>query len=483
MAYTEIHPIKTTLDKAIEYICNPEKTDEKILISSFGCSYETADIEFQCTLDQTKIKKGDNLAHHLIQSFDYDEITPELAHEIGKKLADTVTGGQHEYVISTHIDKYHVHNHIMFCAANFIDHNKYNSNKKSLYGIQNTSDKLCREYDLSTIIPGKEKGKGFIEYTKDGKRVTRPARGSGKSWTEHNAEKQGNSWKEQLRKAIDNYIALSTDFDDMLRRMEADGFTIKRAKYHSYKLPNADSKARFTGGPSLGPEYTDERIRERIAGLVKAPERRKPRQLQTDDNRINLLIDIENNIKAQQSAGYAHWAKINNLKQAAKTLNYLTENNILQYTQLQGKIAEVAATNDQTVDTLKQVEKRLAEMALLIKNINIYQRTKPVYDQYRQAKNKPRFKQEHDRDMILFEAARKALKAATPDNGKLPNVNTLRTEYDKLTQEKDGLYQEYGKLKKQVKELDKIKANVDQILGTKQPPEQEKDKFQTKQTR
>jgi len=110
MAYTEIHPIKSTLDKAIEYICNPEKTDEKILISSFGCSYETADIEFENTLDQTKIKKGDNLAHHLIQSFDHDEITPELAHEIGKKLADKVTGGQYEYVLTTHIDKGHIHN-------------------------------------------------------------------------------------------------------------------------------------------------------------------------------------------------------------------------------------------------------------------------------------------------------------------------------------------------------------------------------------
>jgi len=478
MAYTEIHPIKSTLDKALDYICNPEKTDEKILISSFGCSHETADMEFQFTLDQTKMKKGDNLAHHLIQSFEPGETTPEQAHEIGKKLADIVTGGQYEYVLSTHIDKGHIHNHIMFCAANFIDHKKYNSNKRSLYGIQNASDRLCREYGLSTIIPGKEKGKGFIEYTDadTGQRVTRPAKNNAKSWTEHNAEKQGTSWKAQLKKAIDDYIAVSSDFEDMLKRMEADGFTIKRASYHSYKLPGADAKTRFTGGPSLGPDYTDERIRERIAGLLKAPKRKTQRQ-QPEDGRINLLIDIQNNIKAQQSVGYARSLAVINLKEAAKTLNYLTENNILEYAQLQGKIAEVAAANQQTVDTLKQVEKRIADMGLLIKNIEVYQRTKPVYDQYRQAKNKDRFRQEHESEIILYEASRNTLKAIQGDGGKLPNPNTLRAEYDKLTQEKDRLYQEYGKLKKQVKQLDTLKTNVDKILNVSGPgrePEQDK---------
>lgn len=478
MAYTEIHPIKSTLDKAIGYICNPEKTDGKLLITSFGCSHETADIEFQDTLAQTKMRKGDNLAHHLIQAFDPGETTPEQAHEIGKKLADMVTGGQHEYVLTTHIDKDHIHNHIMFCAANFIDRKKYNSNKKSLYQIRNANDKLCKEYNLSTIIPQKEQGFGRIEYTDEtGQRVTRPAKTWAKSWPEHNAEKQGTSWKAQLRNAIDSYIAVSSDFEDMLKRMEADGFSIKRAKYHSYKMPNVDEKTRFTGGPSLGPEYTDERIRERIAGFVKAP-KRKTQYQRPADGRINLLIDIENSIKAQQSVGYSNKLKIINLKEAAKTLNYLTENNILQYAQLQGKIAEVDAANQQTLDTLKQVEKRIADMGLLIKNIETYQRTKPVYDQYRQAKNKDRFRAEHDRDMILFEAARKALKAAQGDGSKLPNPTALRSEYTKLNQEKDQLYGEYNKLKKHMKQLDTLKANVDAILGgpgmSREPEEQKK---------
>jgi uncharacterized LabA/DUF88 family protein len=412
------------------------------------------------------MRKGDNLAHHLIQSFDPGETTSQQAHEIGKKLAVAVTGAQYEYVLSTHIDKGHTHNHIIFCAANFIDHKKYNSNKRSLYGIQNASDKLCREYGLSTIIPGKEKGRGLIEYTDEqGQRVTRLAKGHRVSTGELNAEKQGTSWKAQLRKAIDGYIALSSEFEDMLRRMEADGFAIKRAKYHSYKLPGADEKTRFTGGPSLGPEYTDECIRQRIAAPVKAPQRR-PRNQRPDDGRINLLIDIENNIKAQESAGYARALGIINLKEAARTLNYLTENNILEYAQLQGKISEVATANRQAFDALKLVEKRLADMGLLIKNIEVYERTKPVYAAYRQAKNKEQFRLGHEADIILYEAARNTLNAIQAQSGgKLPNPGALRGEYAKLTEEKDRLYQVYGKLKKQVKRLETLKTNVDKILN------------------
>ena len=237
MAYTEIHPIKSTLGKALAYICNPEKTDTKILISSFGCAHETADIEFEFTLAQTKMRKGDNLAHHLIQAFDPGETSPEQAHEIGKRLADIVTDGKYEYVLSTHIDKKQIHNHVIFCAANFIDRTKYNSNKKSLYQIRNANDRLCKEYELSTIIPRKAQGFGQIEYTNDdGQRVTRDAKTWAKSKGEYNAELRGVSWKAQLRESIDRYISFSSDFDDFLRRLEADGFTIKRAKYHSYKL-------------------------------------------------------------------------------------------------------------------------------------------------------------------------------------------------------------------------------------------------------
>jgi hypothetical protein len=383
-------------------------------------------------------------------------------------------------VLSTHIDKGHIHNHIMFCAANFIDHKKYNSNKRSLYGIQNTSDRLCKEYGLSTIIPGKDKGRGLIEYTDaSGQRVTRPAKGHTTGTGELSADRQGASWKSRLKKAIDGYIAVSSDFEDMLKRMEADGFTVKRAKYHSYKLPGADEKTRFTGGPSLGPEYSDDRIRERIAGRQKAPRRTSTLMQRPDDGRINLLIDIENNIKARQSAGYERALTIINLKEAARTLNYLTENNILEYAQLQGKITEAASLHRQTLDTLKAVEKRIADMGLLIKNIEVYRQTKPFYDRYRQVKNKDKYRREHEAEIILHEAALNTLKAIQAERGgQLPQPDTLRAEYAQLTREKDRLYQEYGKLKRQVKQLDTLKANVDKILNLS-GREQEQDKRPT----
>ena len=346
MAVTKIKPIKSTLKKALDYICNPAKTDEKILISSYGCSHETADIEFGFTLSQA-IDKGSNLAHHLIQAFDPGEVTPEQAHEIGKRLADETTKGQYEYVLTTHIDKGHVHNHIMFCAVNFMDYHKYNSNKKSYYQIRNASDRICRESGLSIVKPGKQ-----IEYTdKAGQRRTRPAKEQGRSYAEYAADKAGGSWKGKLKIAIDTTIPQAKDFEDFLRRMEAAGYEVKRrGETISFRAPGQEKFTRLREN-TLGKDYTAQRITERIQGkkrAVSAPKR--------DSKTVSLVIDIENSIKAQQSRGYEQWAKIHNLKQAAKTVNFLTENNILQYADLRAKVEEVAAASEQAGAALKGVE-------------------------------------------------------------------------------------------------------------------------------
>ena len=440
MAWTEIHPIKSTLRKAIDYICNPEKTDDKLLISSFGCDPETADIEFQYTLNRSVGKKGNNLAHHLIQSFDYGEVTPDEAHKIGKELADKLLGGKYEYVLTTHIDKGHVQNHLMFCAANFVDRHKYVSNNKTRFGIRNLSDRLCREHGLSVIQPQHWKTPNIGEKY---------------------AGKDGKSWKVKLSKAIDQYITEAKDFDDMLRHMERDGYEIKRAKYISYKAPG---QGRFMGGVTLGAEYTDERIKERIAGIVKALPKRKPVQLR-DDNRINLIIDIENSVKAQESRGYAQWVKVHNLKQAAKTVAFLSDNNLLHYEQLQTKIAEIQMLYDDTAVELKAVEGRLADMALLIKNVENFRRTYPAYREYKQARNKEKAYEQNESAILIHMAAKKAL-TGMGITGKLPDASELKQQYDELTKQKTALYEKYGGLKKQVKEYATIKANIDQILGT-----------------
>ena len=419
MAVTKIKPIKSTLSKALDYIQNPDKTDGKTLVSSFGCSYETADIEFGYTLSQAR-QKGNNLAFHLIQSFEPGEVDCEKAHAIGKQLADAVTKGQHEYVLTTHIDKGHIHNHIIFCAVNFVDYHKYNSNKRSYYGIRNMSDKLCRENGLSVVVPGKGS--------------------KGKSYAEYQAEKAGTSWKGKLKIAVDTLISC-----------------------------RAPRQERFTRLKTLGADYTEEAIKERIAG-----KRRKTAKVPKEQRGVSLLIDIENSIKAAQSRGYEQWAKIHNLKLAAKTMNFLTEHQIEQYADLVSRIEEINAENEKTAEALKSVEKRLADMAVLMKHVATYQKTKPVYEAYRKAKDKDTYRAKQESNLILHEAAVKTLKAAGVT--KRPNLAAIQEEYGKLQAQKEALYADYGKLKKQVKEYDVIKQNIDSILRQPREPEREKGK-------
>ena len=443
MAVTKIKPIKSTLKKALDYIQNPDKTDGKMLVSSFGCSPETADIEFEFTIAQA-LNRGNNLAHHLIQSFEPGEVDYQKAHEIGKQLADAVTKGKYEYVLTTHIDKGHVHNHIIFCSVNFVDYHKYNSNERSYYGIRNMSDRLCRENGLSVIAP--QKG------------------GKGKSYAEYIAEKTGTSWKGKLKIAVDALIPQVSSFEELLSRLQAAGYEIKPGKYVSCRAPGQE---RFTRLKTLGADYTEEAIRERIAGR-RAKAAKAPRE----QRGVSLLIDIENSIKAAQSKGYEQWAKIHNLKQAAKTMNFLTEHKIEQYADLVSRIEEMAAESGQAADALKDAEKRLADMAVLIKNVSTYQKTKPVYDAYRKARNREKYRAGQEQAIILHEAAARSLKAA--GIAKLPNLAALQSEYEALQAQKEALYADYGKLKKKVREYDIIKQNIDSILQADRQPEREK---------
>ena len=432
MAITKIHPIKVNLKKALDYIENPDKTDDKMFVSSYGCSYETADIEFQMLLDQA-FKKGNNLAHHLIQAFEPGETTPEQVHEIGRQLADEVLGGKYPYVITTHIDKGHLHNHIIFCAVDMANQRKYISNKQSYAYIRRTSDRLCRENGLSVVKPGKDKGKSYAEW---------------------DAQRKGKSWKAKLKIAIDAAIPQARDFDGLLRLMEAQGYEIKHGKFISFRTPGQE---RFTRCKTLGEDYTEERITQRIRGIAidRGPRRRSAGE-------ISLRIALEDSIKAQQSAGYARWAKVHNLKQAAKALNFLTEHQIESYEGLESRLNEISAANDEAAAALKAVERRLGDMALLIKHISTYKQLRPVALELRQAKDKAAFRREHESQLILYEAAARALKEAGVK--KLPNLYALKAEYKKLDGERERLSEQYNEVKKELKEYGIIKQNVDGIL-------------------
>lgn len=450
MAVTKIKAIRGTLSKAIAYILNPEKTDEKLLVSSYGCASETAAREFEWTRKIAE-QKGMNpvriIARHVIQSFEIGEVTPELAHEIGKQFADEILGGKYEYVLTTHIDKDHVHNHLIFNAVDFVDYHAYKSYKRIYYDMREVSDRLCKENGLSVIPPSQNKGMGYKEYTE---------------------AKRGTSWKQKLKQTIDRLVITAKDYDDFLRLMQEAGYEIKTGKYISFR---AEGQERFTRSKTIGENYTEERIKERIAG--RTPRRS---QRQTTPKGISLIGDIQERIRLIDSKGYEHKAKLTILKEAARTLNYLTENNLLQYADLEKKVEDVHSSYDRTGKELKVVEARLREVQPLIKNISNYQRLKPVYDAFQKAKDKPGFKATHEAELVIFEAARSTLLAMQGDE-KLPSLKTLQAEQQRLLEEQQRLYDERAKLKKEARMIDTMKANVDIFLkpSVVQEPEQIRD--------
>ena len=438
MAVTKIKAIRGTLSKAIAYILNPEKTDEKLLVSSYGCASETAAREFEWTRKIAE-QKGMNpvriIARHVIQSFEIGEVTPELAHEIGEQFADEILGGKYEYVLTTHIDKDHVHNHLIFNAVDFVDYHAYKSYKRIYYDMREVSDRLCKENGLSVIPPSQNKGMSYKEYTE---------------------AKRGTSWKQKLKQTIDRLVITAKDYDDFLRLMQEAGYEIKTGKYISFR---AEGQERFTRSKTIGENYTEERIKERIAG--RTPRRS---QRQTVPNGISLIGDIQERIRLIDSKGYEYKAKLTILKEAARTLNYLTENNLLQYADLEKKVEDVHGSYDRTGKELKSVEARLREVQPLIKNISNYQRLKPVYDAFQKTKDKPGFKAKHEAELVIFEAARSTLLAMQGDE-KLPSLKTLQAEQQRLLEEQQRLYDERAKLKKEVKQIETIKSNVDTFLA------------------
>ena len=426
------------MSKAIAYILNPEKTDEKLLVSSYGCASETAAREFEWTRKIAE-QKGMNpvriIARHVIQSFEIGEVTPELAHEIGKQFADEILGGKYEYVLTTHIDKDHVHNHLIFNAVDFVNYHAYKSYKRIYYDMREVSDRLCKENGLSVIPPSQNKGMGYKEYTE---------------------AKRGTSWKQKLKQTIDRLVITAKDYDDFLRLMQEAGYEIKTGKYISFR---AEAQERFTRSKTIGENYTEERIKERIAGRTPRRNRR-----QTVPKGISLIGDIQERIRLIDSKGYEYKAKLTILKEAARTLNYLTENNLLQYADLEKKVEDIHSSYNRTGKELKGVEARLREVQPLIKNISNYQRLKPVYDAFQKAKDKPGFKAKHEAELVIFEAARSTLLAMQGDE-KLPSLKTLKAEQAQLFEEQERLYAERNRLKKEAKQIETIKSNVDTFLA------------------
>ncbi len=444
MAVTEIHPITTTLNKALDYIMNPKKTDNKLLVDSYGCSPEIAFYQFN-QVKKNAEKTDATLAWHLIQSFAPGEVDYETAHKIGIEFADKILKGRFQYVITTHTDRGHIHNHILINSVSFKDKKKYHSTPNSYYYIRRTSDMLCKEYNLSVIENPKEKGKSHYE---------------------HSLDKKGQSWKSLLRQNIDRCIIKARDWDEFLLLMQKEKYEIKSGKYISFR---AEGQERFTRSKTLGADYTEEQIRNRIAGGKRI-------EIESTQ-RVSLIIDIENAMKERQRnpEAYRQWATVQNIKTMANTLNFLTEHNLLDYDKLSEKTEATRESYNGTRSRIKEIEKRLKTIEEDIHNIDSYRKTKPIVDKLETVVFKERYRKEHEADLIIFSAAEKYLKKRF-NGGKVPLIKELRAEQKTLQAEKDKLYDSYYSDKSEFTELQTMKKNIDMILGRDTSQEQERSK-------
>ena len=401
MAYLKIFPVKVTDKKALDYITNPDKTDEKLLVSSFGCSPETADLEFSMTREMAKkngMDKGDNLAFHLIQSFKPGEVDAETAHRLGQQFADEVLKEKYEYVISTHVDKNHIHNHIIFNAASFVDHHKYVSNKRSYHKLCRISNRICHENGLATSMPTGEKGK---------------------SYKENMEYHRGTSWKAKLRVAVDKAIWTSINYEEFLQKMQLAGYEVRQGKHLSFRAPEQKN---FTYMKSLGSYYSEENVRIRLAknrSKVKIPKHLS--------REARLYVNISTYVTTGNREGFERWAKLNNLKEAARTFNYLSENNLLNYEDFQQHLSDVNASVKAAEQRITQINNDLSTQKVIQKHCDSYRLCRKVIEDCKSAKNPKAYRTKHQAEYQLHDSLKKSFRISV-----LPKSQALIKSRSKL---------------------------------------------------
>ena len=438
MAITKIHPIKSTLHLAINYIVNGDKTDEQILVSTHKCHQETAHTQFLRTRNDAGTN-GTVLARHLIQSFLPGETTPEIAHQIGMELCKKILKNEYEFVLSTHIDKGHIHNHIIFNNVNMVTDKCYQSNKKSYHKIRYQSDKLCKENNLSVIDE-------FYESYKKKYKI------NGKSWYENEQAKRGTSWKSRLQFDIDRMIKQSHDWDEFLKKMAELGYEIKYGKHIAFKPKD---KPRFTRAKTIGEDYTEERLKEHIAERVsiKTPAVKK---------RIGNVIDMNTNAKAKESKGYKYWATKHNLNTMAESVIFIRKHGIKSVKQLDDYIRKAADERQDLQDKVKAIDKEIQQLSSNMEQVHTVKKYRQYYKEYTASPSDKAFFEEYKAQITLYENALSELKKSY---SKLPNSRYILDKLDKLQEKKNTLMQEYSSSKTTMDELYKIRKNYGIYMG------------------
>ena len=444
--------VAACLKSRTDYVQNPDKTEQGELVSCYECSPLTVDEEFMLSKRQYELatgrrQKSDIIAYQIRQSFKPGEITAEEANKVGYELAMRFTKGKYAFIVATHTDRHHIHNHVIFNSTALDGSKKFRDFFFSALAVQRLSDLICLEHQLSVIE--------IKPYRERQKRTLYPPKESN---------------RDRLCDIIDSILAEKPkDYEDFLQKLEQQGYEVKRGKYTSVK---GARQKRFIRFKTLGAGYSEDELQAVIAGKTE----HRPRQTQPfQEPPFQLLVDIQAKLSEGKSEGYARWAKRYNLKEMSKTLIFLQENKIGSIEEMQERVDAATARYHELGDSIKTSEKRLAEIAVLKAHIINYAKTRPVYDAYRKSGYSKKFLEAHREQITLHKAAKAAFDETSLK--KLPKVKELDAEYAALLSQKKAAYPAYRKARDEMQELKKAQKNVELFFAEEKDP---KEKSQTR---
>ena len=444
--------VAACLKSRTDYVQNPDKTEQGELVSCYECSPLTVDEEFMLSKRQYELatgrrQKSDIIAYQIRQSFKPGEITADEANKVGYELAMRFTKGKYAFIVATHTDRHHIHNHVIFNSTALDGSKKFRDFFFSALAVQRLSDLICLEHQLSVIE--------IKPYRERQKRTLYPPKESN---------------RDRLCGIIDSILAEKPkDYEDFLQKLEQQGYEVKRGKYTSVK---GARQKRFIRFKTLGAGYSEDELKAVIAGKAEHhPHQKQPPQEQP----FQLLVNIQAKLSEGKSEGYARWAKRYNLKEMSKTLIFLQENKIGSIEEMQERVDAATAHYHELGDSIKASEKRLAEIAVLKAHIINYAKTRPVYDAYRKSGYSKKFLEAHREQITLHKAAKAAFDEASLK--KLPKVKELDAEYATLLSQKKAAYPAYRKARDEMQELKKAQKNVELFFAEEKDP---KEKSQTR---
>ena len=442
MAVTKIHAIKATVQAAIDYITDDEKTDGRILVNTYCCGIESAAYDFKMANSLSERSDCKNLAFHLIQSFTPGEVSFNEAHEIGVELADRLLEGKYSYVLATHINKDHVHNHLIFCATDNENHNRYHDNRSSYYHIREISDTLCKEHNLSIIAPGIEKGKSYSEWL---------------------AASKNNSHKYTLKRDIFDSIRSAKSYEDFLNKMIQKGYTIKgyefgenSAKYISFKPSGYENFIRGSY-KNLGKGYTKEEIVEKIKKQIESRQAWMEKQRNLSYEERNLIDTTQE--KYVNNPGLMNWAESENFRIATSV--YASTGSMVG---LNEEIKKLRELEKDSRSEIVSIDKELKVLREQIHYREIYDQNKPFHSEYINSKRKEEYLELNETELILYDGAKQFLKNSGI-NPKEVSLADLKKHQNELLLRREGLKADYDSYKAELSESGRKMQIIEKTFG------------------